>query len=64
MTFFVTLFLIFAAFIGVVVIIRALGPSPRQREDVALGTQTACKHCNHLNPTHARFCGHCGKPLS
>jgi hypothetical protein len=50
-----------AACIGGVLILRARGV--QHDTDVQLGTQSVCPHCKLLNPTHARFCGHCGKAL-
>lgn len=64
MTFIVTLMLIVAVVFGVLVLIRALGSSGAAPDDVAWGTQSTCPHCRRDNPTHARFCAHCGKPLS
>jgi hypothetical protein len=63
MTFIMTLVLVIALVIGIAVLARALRGSGRRREDLSLGTQTACPHCQLLNPTHAKFCGHCGKAL-
>jgi len=63
MTFIATLVMILAIVGGVALLIRALGPSGRGRKDVKLGTQTPCPHCKLLNPTHAKFCGHCGRAL-
>ncbi len=66
MTFIVVLVLILAVFVGLVVLIRAFGSSDSRKEnrkDLKLGTKTTCRHCNHVYPTHAKFCGHCGKPL-
>ena len=63
MTFIVTLVLIVAVVVGLLVLIRAFGTSGRQGEDIKLGTETACPHCSHPNPTHAKFCGQCGKAL-
>lgn len=63
MTFIVTLSLIVAVAIGVVVLIRAFGTSCDTRRDLALGTQQRCPQCRQPNPTHAKFCSQCGKPL-
>ena len=63
MTFIVTLVLILAVVIGLVVLIRAFGAPGRRREDIELGTETPCPGCRHPNPTHAKFCGQCGKAL-
>jgi hypothetical protein len=27
------------------------------------GTETRCPSCRHRNPTHARYCAQCGRPL-
>ena len=63
MTFIVTLVLIVAVVVGLLVLIRAFGTSGRQGKDIELGTETACPHCSQPNPTHAKFCGQCGKAL-
>ncbi len=68
MTFIVVLVLILSVFVGIVLIVKALGGSggrrPSNQDDIVLGTKMPCRHCGHVNPTHAKFCAHCGKPLN
>lgn len=63
MTFIVTLGLIAAVVVGVIVLARAFG-SGQVRRDLELGVQSRCPHCQHANPTHAKYCSMCGKTLS
>ncbi len=63
MTFIVTLALILAVVIGVSVLLRAMGRNDQTQQDLKLGTQQRCPQCQEPNPTHAQFCGKCGKPL-
>jgi hypothetical protein len=62
-TFLVTLGLIAAVVIGLMILFRAFG-GKSTRQDLALGTQTRCPQCREPNPTHAKFCSKCGKPMS
>lgn len=58
-TFLVTIVLMAVVIGGLAVIWRVLRSGGS--DDVQLGTETPCPHCKLLNPTHAKFCGHCGK---
>ena len=60
MTFIVLVVLLVFFFLGISVLLRRPGTD---REDLQLGTQSPCPHCRKLNPTHAKFCGQCGKKL-
>lgn len=57
--------LVFAGLIGMVLLLRFLFRDERNRcraDD--LGTERPCPRCARLNPTHARFCAHCGMRLT
>ena len=63
MTFIVTLVLIGTVVFGLILLIRAFGTPGADQADLDLGTQTACPGCRRLNPTHAKYCAHCGQTL-
>jgi hypothetical protein len=55
------LLLIVAGLMVLVALLRAVfGLGERAAPGDDLGTERVCPRCHELNPTHARFCAHCG----
>lgn len=55
------LLLVVAGLMAVVMLLRAVfgvGEPAQPTDD--LGTERVCPRCHEVNPTHARFCAHCG----
>lgn len=55
------LLLVVAGLMAVIMVLRAVfGVSEPAQPTDDLGTERVCPRCHEVNPTHARFCAHCG----
>ena len=58
MTMTIVFVLIVCLVVGVCMIRRGLHRNGSRRAGIV------CSRCRHRNPGHAKFCGHCGQPLT
>lgn len=62
---FLEMMFVFGGLAAAVLLLRAIFRSDRPcclSDD--LGTEVPCPRCHHVNPTHARYCAHCGRRLA